>query len=89
MADWNSKQASLDEETKLHRWQKIMALPENTQFWDLSTKKQYTRGMFVPVYKNEASQIVDTFKIKGTDERVHVPFLRLMGDYRRCSLTRY
>jgi hypothetical protein len=69
------------------RWQKIMELPEDSGFYDLSTGNFYRRGMFKPIHRNDFENIVDEFNIIGTHEMVYVPFLRLIGDKKKCSLT--
>lgn len=62
------------------RWEKIMALPENTVFRDLSTGKTYRRGMFKPLFVDGYNTVVNEFQIVGTQERVYVPFLRTIND---------
>jgi hypothetical protein len=89
MSDWNSKGNGFDGDIKpLKRWEKIMSLPENTPFYDISTGKAYRRGMFRPVHRNDFENIVEEFQILGTEERVFVPFLRLVGDTKYCSLVK-
>lgn len=85
MANWEKQPAVPTTEKK--RWEKILALSDNTPLWDVSTGKVYKRGMFEPVHKDGFENVVDYFKLKGSDEQVYVAFIRLYPDDRRsCSL---
>lgn len=53
---------------------------------DLSTGNVYQVADFIPLHVNEFSDRVETFRLKGTPETVHVPFLRLKADGMVCSL---
>lgn len=90
MADYNTKppdKTTADDGGEKKRWQKILDLAESARLYDLSTGQVYTRGQFKPLHRNEFENLVDEFAIIGTDERVFVAFLRVIGDKKRCSLT--
>jgi len=78
--------SSPSESKEKERWQKIMDMPEHTAFYDRSTGITYKRGMFKPLFCDHAQHKVDNFGILGTSEQVYVPFLRLLGDFSKCSL---
>ena len=54
--------------------------------YDRSTGVQYNTGFFEPIYQDTDETKVDSFRIKGSAEYVHVAFLRLIGDKAKCSL---
>ena len=68
------------------RWKRILDLPAGTVVKDLSTGHRYRVDDFQPLYRDELSQVVETFRVKGTPETVHVPFIRLESDGFHCSL---
>lgn len=74
------------EHNPMQRWEKILAMPEETELHDISTGARYRRGMFKPIHRNEFENKVDYFQIIGTAEQVYVPFLRLVSDHKYCSL---
>lgn len=82
--------ANLNDQTKatdsIPRWKRILDLPAGTIVKDLSTGYRYQVGDFQPLYRDSLSQVVETFRVKGTPETVHVPFIRLEADGFRCSL---
>lgn len=74
------------EQPFIPRWQRILNLPEGTYMKDISTGLKYTVGQFTPIYTDGYKNVVETFKIKGTEEYVSVRHLRLLGDDFYCSL---
>lgn len=70
----------------LKRWEKLLQQPGHTGVWDMSTGEKYRIEQFIPIYDDNYKTVVNQFKIKGTNETVYVPFLRLLTDGVRCSL---
>lgn len=81
-----SKPEHLNGDRPRYRWENIMSLPDDTPFYDLSTGKNYRKGMFRPLHKDGFESVVDVFQVIGTDETVYVPFLRRLGDGKKCSI---
>lgn len=71
---------------EMKRWERILSLPGDTRMWDMSTGQIYRVEMFVPVYDDRYQSVVRSFKLKGTQDKVVVAHLRLMGDKQTCSL---
>lgn len=84
MAEYNK--VSTEKITGKKRWEKILEYPDSQVFWDIVTSNEYRRGQFEPAYDDRYQTIVNHFKIKGTTDLVPVNFLRLQGDYMKCSI---
>ena len=84
MAEYGKKKQEGGDGIK--RWERILALPESQEVYDMVTGQKYRVGQFVPLHNDAFQGRVEYFKIKGTSEQVYVPHLRLIGDKVRCSL---
>lgn len=86
MTSYGFKPDTKPDGTTQKRWEKLLQQPGHTGVWDMSTGEKYRVEQFVPVYSDKYQSEANYFKLKGTDQMVYVPFLRLLTDGVRCSL---
>ena len=68
------------------RWKQLLDLPPHTVLRDISTGCEYLAGQLEPLYRDHCSNVVETFRVRGSQDTVHVPFLRRKGDGLSCRV---
>jgi hypothetical protein len=84
MSKW-TKAAEPVGERQPERWEKLLALPGNTELFDRSTGKTHRVEHLSP-FRQPRTDFVFDFINNKTGEIVAVDFLRVAGDGIRCSL---